>query len=83
MPWRCPACQTQIRRSTIDDGDRPRQGQHYRCHVCRLELVLDPRTNALDIVPIDGVDATPPARLLPLPPSVPSVRKRKRQSKRG
>lgn len=66
MPWRCPACQTQIRRNALDTG--PRSGEHYRCHVCRLELVLNERTNALDVAPIDPLDAQPPARVIPLPP---------------
>ena len=37
MPWKCPACQTQIRH----DGEHHNPRQLYRCHVCRLELVLD------------------------------------------
>ena len=53
MPWRCPACYTQIQRTVLDGDDRPRQGQHYRCHVCRLELVMNERTNALDVVPLE------------------------------
>ena len=77
MPWRCPACYTQIQRTVLDD--RPREGQHYRCHVCRLELVLNERTNALDVAPLDGVDVTPPARSIPLPASAP---KQKRRPKR-
>ena len=39
MPWRCPACQTQIEHGP--GGDLPRLGVIYRCHVCRLELVFD------------------------------------------
>jgi len=78
MPWRCPACQTQIRRSVLDAEDRPRQGQHYRCHVCRLELVLNERTNALDVAPLDPEALTPPARSIPLPSILPK-RKRTRQ----
>ena len=79
MPWRCPACYTQIQRTVLDGDDRPRQGQHYRCHVCRLELVWNERTNALDVSPIDPMDVTPPARSIPLPPNPP---KHKRRSKR-
>jgi hypothetical protein len=45
MPWKCPACQTEIRH----DGDRPELGRVYRCHVCHLELVLDNLTNELTL----------------------------------
>ena len=45
MPWKCPACQTQIRH----DGDGPRPKQVYRCPVCRLELVLDEHTGSLTV----------------------------------
>jgi hypothetical protein len=48
MPWKCPACQTQIRH----DGDQPRPNQLYRCHVCRLELVLDEKTKKLTVAPL-------------------------------
>jgi hypothetical protein len=37
MPWKCPACGIEI----THDGDRPERTCVYRCHVCRLELVLD------------------------------------------
>jgi hypothetical protein len=50
MPWRCPACQIQIRHN--EHEDKPRAGRHYRCHVCRLELVLNERTGRLDVVPM-------------------------------
>jgi hypothetical protein len=48
MPWKCPAWQTQIRH----DGATPEPKRVYRCHVCRLELVLDERTNKLDVAPL-------------------------------
>jgi rubredoxin len=50
MPWRCPACSIPIRHSEVED--RPRIGQRYRCHVCRLELVFDPHTNKLRVAPL-------------------------------
>jgi len=34
----------------------PRLGTLYRCPVCRLELVLDPKTQKMQIAPLDGVD---------------------------
>jgi hypothetical protein len=48
MPWKCPACQTQIRH----DGDAPQPKQIYRCHVCRLELVVDEHTDVLIVAPL-------------------------------
>ena len=50
MPWRCPACGTQIRHS--DTEDRPRAGGRYRCHICRLDLALDPTTDKLTVAPL-------------------------------
>lgn len=47
-PWKCPACQTQIRH----DGDMPEQNRVYRCHVCRLELVLDGSTQTMTVAPL-------------------------------
>jgi hypothetical protein len=49
MPWRCPACYNEIRHSAAED--RPRPGTSYRCHICRLELVWDPRTDKLTLAP--------------------------------
>jgi hypothetical protein len=38
MTWKCPACATNIRHG----GDYvPSFGMIYRCHICRLELVID------------------------------------------
>jgi hypothetical protein len=51
MPWRCPACEIQIVHSTAEP--MPRRNVTYRCHICRLELVLDPKTNKLVLAPID------------------------------
>lgn len=48
MPWKCPAGETQI----AYDGDHPELERVYRCHVCRLELVLDERTQKLIVVPL-------------------------------
>jgi len=55
MSWKCPACLTQIRH----DGDAPQPRKVYRCHVCRLELVLDEDTQKLVVAPLPG-DPTPP-----------------------
>jgi hypothetical protein len=58
MPWRCPACATQIRHSPIEEMPRP--GHRYRCHICRLELVIDQSTNKLTIAPFDEPGAPSP-----------------------
>jgi hypothetical protein len=55
MPWRCPACQIPINHS--DSEHQPRLGQRYRCHVCRLELVVDVITSKLTVAPL-GFDTT-------------------------
>ena len=49
MPWRCPACRIPIQHSDLEPT--PRLSIRYRCHVCRLELILDPDTDVLTIAP--------------------------------
>jgi hypothetical protein len=34
----------------------PRLGVRYRCHICRLELVLDPARHKLAVRPFDDGD---------------------------
>jgi hypothetical protein len=48
MPWKCPACQTQI----AHNGDAPEPRRVYRCHVCRLELTLDETTHKLTVTAV-------------------------------
>lgn len=50
MPWHCPACHTEIRHNELEP--KPRERVIYRCHVCRLELVLDERSDRLTVAPI-------------------------------
>jgi hypothetical protein len=50
MPWKCPACSTQIRHSDAEPAPRP--GVIYRCPVCRLELVVEKGTNKLMVAPL-------------------------------
>ncbi len=45
---KCPACETQIRH----DGSEPAPGRVYRCHVCRLELVVDKTSGRMVVVPL-------------------------------
>jgi hypothetical protein len=47
MPWKCPACEVQIEHN----GPAPEPKRVYRCHVCRLELVLDVQTGKLTVTP--------------------------------
>ena len=45
MTWMCPAC-----RMTIEHADdTPRADVVYRCHVCRLELVVDTERQQLTL----------------------------------
>jgi len=48
MPWKCPACQEAIQHRAGED--KPRVGVQYRCHICRLVLVLDRVTSQLIIL---------------------------------
>ena len=54
MPWKCPACSEQIRHAVSDD--RPRAGAVYRCHVCKLELMLDEPSGKLTLAPLPADD---------------------------
>jgi len=54
MPWTCPACRLPISHS--DTEIRPREGIAYRCHVCRLELVLGP-SGRLGLAPLKPGEA--------------------------
>ena len=67
MPWRCPACRTEIRHQAGED--RPHKGEQYRCHVCRLELVVSTDGTRLDVTPLDadGEAADDKPRAIPLP----------------
>jgi hypothetical protein len=68
MPWKCPACSEQIRHNPEEQA--PRHSVVYRCHICRLELIVDARSGKLTLAPIpaDGTDAADqPARRLPTP----------------
>ena len=48
MPWKCPACGMSIQ----DREEMPRPGVVYRCHICRLELMVDRTTGKLDVPPV-------------------------------
>jgi hypothetical protein len=63
MPWRCPACHIQIRHSEIEE--QPLTGQTYRCHICRLDLMLDARTQKLAVAPFEDDHAHSDSRTKP------------------
>jgi hypothetical protein len=58
MPWRCPACSTQITHRLNEEAPRP--NVIYRCPVCRLELVVDPDQERLIVAPMPGIDTDGP-----------------------
>jgi hypothetical protein len=51
MPWRCPACQTEVRHNVT--AGPPRTGDAYRCHVCHLDLCFDSLRNQMTIAPVE------------------------------
>jgi hypothetical protein len=57
VPWKCPACQIAIRH----DQEAPLPRQIYRCHVCRLELIVDPETQKLTLAPLPATIGDPDA----------------------
>lgn len=64
MPWRCPACQTVIAHESANTMPSP--NIVYRCHVCRLELVVDLSTNKLALAPLDPRDRPESDKKFPL-----------------
>jgi hypothetical protein len=50
MPWTCPACGSSIQHTQ----DLPLSGITYRCHVCRLELVVDAAIGKMTVAPLPG-----------------------------
>ena len=49
-----------IRHSEVEPAPRP--GTRYRCHICRLELTLDPATNRLTVTPMDAGQEDKPSK---------------------
>jgi DNA-directed RNA polymerase subunit RPC12/RpoP len=64
MPWKCPACATEVRHSAAEP--MPRVGAIYRCPACRIELVVDTRTSKMKVAPVaaaaDGGETRGPGR---------------------
>jgi len=81
MPWRCPACRTEIKHNPLDR--RPSQGEQFRCHVCRLALEFDPELDKLVIAPFETdheVSSSPLARPKRVP--LPELRQTKPRSRK-
>ena len=76
VPWHCPACNSTIRHSEADP--KPRVGERYRCHVCRLSLEFDPATDKLTTTPLDLDHHVKPSapRVRALPAPVANLRKK-------
>ena len=55
VPWKCPACQSEINHSEAEH--RPHVGMSYRCHICRLELTVDPILERLVVTPLRDDEA--------------------------
>jgi hypothetical protein len=54
LPWTCPACQNAIRLAAAEP--MPRRGITYRCHICRLELVIDLEATRMTLAPMPDDD---------------------------
>jgi hypothetical protein len=75
MPWRCPACRSEIRHNSSDK--LPNAAETYRCHVCRLELVFDETFEKMVIAPLEtDHHIEPPAKPRKIPVPALDVKKR-------
>ena len=79
VPWRCPACRTVIQHNPFED--RPRTGEVYRCHVCRLSLELHTASDKLIVAPLDFDNGIDPSANLKRDKPTPSRPRRRRQTK--
>jgi len=76
MPWRCPACRTEIWQGPTDAVPDPTVD--YRCQVCRLSLRFDWATRKMFIAPLQIDDRANlaeerrPVTLLPFPTKPPN-----------
>ena len=71
VTWYCPACRAEIGHSSLLMTESTRvvadvgKDRTYRCHVCRLELVIEAHTGTVRVAPFDpsemarrGLDAS-------------------------
>ena len=72
MPWRCPACRSEIAHDVLDR--LPRSSMRYRCHVCRLDLRFNETSTLLEVTPLDPDHAVliPDDRPRTIPPTLPT-----------
>ena len=68
VSWNCPACNTVLRHSELDA--KPRTGERYRCHICRLSLDFDARLDRLVVAPFEA-DHQPNVSALQRPRTLP------------
>ena len=68
MSWNCPACSTALRHSDLDA--KPRSGERYRCHICRLSLDFDEQLDRLVVAPFEA-DHQPERTILERPRTLP------------
>jgi len=65
MPWKCPVCSTPIRHNEVEPA--PRTHTSYRCHICRLELIVDETGDKLVVAPLKDesqkLASEPPSRV--------------------
>ena len=82
MPWHCPACNSIITHSEVDP--RPRTGERYRCHVCRLTLEFDADADKLTIAPLEADHhvESKPARTRVIPPAAIEAKPKKPEQER-
>jgi hypothetical protein len=52
VTWHCPACSTKLRHSELEA--KPRPGERYRCHICRLSLDFDAALDRLVVAPFES-----------------------------
>jgi len=81
MPWKCPACGSVLRHNELDP--KPRAGERYRCHICRLSLDFDPNADRLVVTPLEAdhqssLETVERARALPPPVTAKSKSSRRK-----
>ena len=81
MPWHCPACNSIITHSEVEP--KPRIGERYRCHVCRLTLEFDGAIEKLTIAPLEADHHVEPkpVRARAITPAVLEATPRKKKPK--
>ena len=79
MAWNCPACSTALRHSELEA--KPRAGERYRCHICRLSLDFDAKLDRLVVAPFE-TDHQPDQNIVERPRTLPPPYTPKQKPKR-